>query len=414
MKFSITIISVLFIIANAISGEKHSSEMKESLWSVRIADSFLLRHPNNVTYDTGAPSTKWNYEQGLMLKALYKLWLASGDKRYFDFTKKNLDQYVDEKGAIKTYEITDYNLDNVAPGSILLAIYEATNQTKYKIAVDSLRKQLLDQPRTKEGGFWHKKIYPYQMWLDGLYMAEPFYTKYALIFNEPEAFDDIANQFIWMAQHARDSKTGLFCHAWDESKQQRWANTETGCSPNFWARAMGWYAMALVDVLDDFPTTHPKRLELISILKNLSEAVLKFRDEKTHLWYQVVDQENHKGNYLETSSSCMFAYSFAKGANKGYLDKKFLKIAEETFKGVVEYKATINENGFIDLHGTCRSAGLGGKPYRDGSFEYYISEPQRTNDMKGIGSFLLAAIELEKSKKITTNSNNDIKGKNRK
>jgi unsaturated rhamnogalacturonyl hydrolase len=414
MKASTIIISVLIIIANAISGEEHPSKTEESLWSVRVADSFLSRHPDGVTYDSGSPSTKWNYEQGLMLVALDQLYAVSDDKKYFDFVQNNLDQYIDDNGKIKTYDIQDFNLDNIGPGRAILEVYKNTNQPKYKYASDTLRKQLLNQPRTTEGGFWHKKIYPYQMWLDGLFMAEPFYAKYAVMFNEPKAFDDITNQFIFIATHTRDPKTGLFYHGWDESKQQKWANPITGCSPNFWSRSMGWYLMGLVDALDYIPQDHPRRKELLKIFKNLSNALLKFRDKNTNLWYQVTDKADKTGNYLETSASSMFAYCYAKGANKGYLKKNFLGLAKQTFDGVIKNKIDFDSVGFVNLHGTCKSAGLGGKPYRDGSYEYYISEPQRTNDMKGIGSFLLAAVELEKSKIATLNIKNNIKGKSRK
>lgn len=374
-----------------------STVSPEEPWSVRIADTFLLRHPQAATYDSGMPDRKWKYEQGLMLTALYRMSIHSGNRKYFDFIRDNLDQYVEDNGSIRTYKISDFNLDLVCPGRALLVVYEATHQPKFRTAADTLRRQLREQPRTHEGGFWHKKIYPYQMWLDGLYMAEPFYALYAKTFNEPEAFVDIANQFIWIAEHTRDSKTGLYYHGWDESRKERWANPQTGCSPSLWGRAMGWYGMALVDVLDDFPADHPRREELISILKNLCSALLKYRDPATSLWYQVVDQGARKGNYLESSASCMFVYMFTKGVNKGYLDRSFLDAAEESFSGVLKHFVTIDHDGLIDLHNTCKGAGLGNVPYRDGSFEYYISEQQRTNDMKGIGPFLLAAIELERS-----------------
>ena len=367
-------------------------------WSQRIAESFVLRHPGAVTYDSLSPSEKWNYEQGLMLEALHQMWLFTKDQRYFDFIRRNIDQYVDESGNIKTYKYDDFNLDNVAVGRALLTLFETTENRKYKCAADTLRYQLKNQPRTHEGGFWHKQIYPYQMWLDGLFMAEPFYAWYAKKFNEPDAFSDIANQFIFVAKHTRDTKTGLLYHGWDESKQQRWANQGTGCSPNFWGRAMGWYVMAIVDVLDFLPKNHPRRHELISILRDVSAATLTFRDQKTHLWYQVMDQGARKGNYLEASASCMFTYAFAKGAHKGYLDKKYLAAAKESFQGIIKNLVSVDAKGFVDLLHTCQGAGLGNNPYRDGSYEYYISERQRTNDMKGYGPFLLAAIELEKTK----------------
>jgi unsaturated rhamnogalacturonyl hydrolase len=367
-------------------------------WSKRIAESFVLRHPGAVTFDSLSPSEKWNYEQGLMLEALHQMWLFTKDQRYFDFIRRNIDQYVDESGNIRTYKYDDFNLDNVAVGRALLTLFETTENEKYKRAADTLRRQLKNQPRTHEGGFWHKQIYPYQMWLDGLFMAEPFYAWYAKSFKEPDAFNDIVNQYVFIAKHTRDPKTGLLYHGWDESKQQRWVNPETGCSPHFWGRAMGWYVMAIVDVLDFLPKNHPRRHELIAILKDVSAAVLKVRDQKTHLWYQVLDQGKREGNYLEASASCMFTYAFAKGAHKGYLDRKYLTAARESFSGIVTNLVSINTKGFVDLLHTCQGAGLGGSPYRDGSYEYYIGEQQRMNDMKGYGPFLLAAIELEKTK----------------
>jgi unsaturated rhamnogalacturonyl hydrolase len=365
-------------------------------WARRIAESFVLRHPGSVTYDSISPNQRWNYEQGLMLVALRRMWLHTNDQRYFDFIKGNIDQYVEESGSIKSYKYEDFNIDNVAVGRALLTLYEKTGEQKYKSAADTLRKQLRNQPRTNEGGFWHKQIYPYQMWLDGLFMAEPFYAWYSVMTNEPKWFDDVVNQFVFIYKHTRDPKTGLLYHGWDESKQQRWANPETGCSPNFWGRAIGWYAMALVDVLDILPKNHPRRHELLSILKDVSATLLKYQDKKTHLWYQVPDQGERAGNYLEASASSMFAYAFARGVNQNYLEKKYSKIARETFQGIIENLVSVDPNGFVDLLHTCQGAGLGGKPYRDGSYEYYVSEPQRKNDMKGYGPFLLAAIEIER------------------
>jgi unsaturated rhamnogalacturonyl hydrolase len=365
-------------------------------WSVRIAESYVLRHPGGVTYDSLSPNERWNYEQGLMLEALHQMWKFTKNDRYFSFIKANIDRYVDEAGDIKTYRYDDFNLDNVAVGRALLLLHATTGAGKYKNAADTLRRQLKNQPRTHEGGFWHKQIYPYQMWLDGLFMAEPFYAWYAKSYKELGAFDDIVNQFVFIANHTRDPKTGLLYHGWDESKQQRWADPKTGCSPNFWGRAIGWYAMAIVDVLDFLPKNHPRRNELIAILKNVSASALKVRDPKSKVWYQVLDQGGREGNYLEASGSCMFTYAFAKGAHKGYLDKKYLTIARESFQGIVKNFVAVDAHGFVDLLHTCQGAGLGGNPYRDGTYEYYIGERQRLNDMKGYGPLLLAAIELEK------------------
>jgi unsaturated rhamnogalacturonyl hydrolase len=320
---------------------------------------------------------------------------TTGKEKYLSYIKKNIDQFVGEDRLIKTYEYLSFNLDNIATGRNLIALYEATHEVKYKIAADTLRKQLAHHPRTDEGGFWHKKIYPYQMWLDGIYMAEPFYAEYAKRFNEPADFDDIVNQFVFIERHTRDPKTGLLYHAWDESKQMPWANKQTGRSPNFWGRAIGWYAWALVDVLDYLPQDHAKRKELIAILQRLSKALLKFREPQSKLWYQVVDQGNRTGNYLESSASCMFVYALAKGAHKGYLDKKYLTAARESFKGILDSMVTIDEKGIVNIHYACQGAGLGGNPYRDASYEYYISEKQRTNDFKAVGPFILAALELQ-------------------
>lgn len=367
-------------------------------WSTRIGDSFLLRHPGGVTYDSAFPSRKWNYEQGLMLVALLRLREQSGASKYFDFVRSNIDLYVGEDGSIDTYDRTDYNLDNIAPGRALLTLYQATKLPRYMAAADTLRRQLREQPRTREGGFWHKQIYPNQMWLDGLFMAEPFYARYAVLTGEDSALDDVVKQFLLMAKHAHDPETGLYYHAWDESRQQRWADPATGRSRIFWGRSIGWFAMGLVDVLDILPVGHPQRGELLATLQGLAESLLKYQDTGTGLWYQVVDQGKREGNYLESSASAMFAYCFARGVNQGYLGGNFGAAAERAFRGLVGSRVTVDGRGLLDLHGTCAGTGLGGTPYRDGSYEYYVGVARRTNDMKGLGPFLLAAIELERRK----------------
>lgn len=396
MKFNLFIAVLLIAPVGSIHAGDTTKVSHKAPWSQRIADSFLLRHPDAVTYDTGFTEQKWNYEQGLMLWSLYQTYLHTGNRKYLGFIIDNLDQYVEPTGAIKTYKRTDYNIDLIAPGRALLVAYEKTGAKRFRFAADTLRQQLREHPRTKEGGFWHKRIYPYQMWLDGLFMAEPFYAMYAKAFNEHDSFDDIAHQFISIAQHTRDSATGLYYHAWDESKEMPWANKRTGCSPSFWGRAVGWYVMALVDVIEYFPSDHPKCPQLIGILKDVAQGLLRWRDTKSSLWYLVLDKGDKKGNYLESSSAGMFTYAFAKGARKGYLDKRYFREAERSFKGMLRQFVTVNPDGAVNLHSTIKGAGLGGNPYRDGTFEYYTGEKQRTNDMKGIGPFLLAAIELEK------------------
>ena len=367
---------------------------KDAAWSVRMANSFIHRHPDyNINYDE---KDEWNYEEGLMLQSLYKLFLKTGDSAYYKYIIKNLDRYLTNEGAIKTYVFSQFRLDDITPGVALLDIYKSTGEEKYKTAADTLRKQLKLQPRTKEGGFWHKEIYPNQMWLDGLFMAEPFYAKYAEMFNEKSDFNDIADQFTLIFKHTRDPKTGLLYHAWDAGREQKWADPKTGVSPNFWGRAMGWYEMALVDVLDFIPNDNPEREKLINILRETCSALLKYRDEKTGVWYQVLDKGKKDGNYLEASGSCMFVYAFAKGANKGYLGKEYFSIAENSYKGIIKNFIKVDDNGLVNIMHTCMSAGLGGNPYRDGSFEYYVNVPQRTNDFKAVGPFILSSIELNK------------------
>jgi unsaturated rhamnogalacturonyl hydrolase len=363
-------------------------------WSERMAETAMTRWANSWETDP-AKMEKWSYEQGVLLKGIEDVWLNTADGKYFTFIQHSIDRFVNDDGTIKTYKLDDYNIDNINEGKLLLKLYRVTEKEKYKKAADLLRGQLRSHPRTHEGGFWHKKIYPYQMWLDGLYMGEPFYAEYAATFHEDAAFDDIAKQFIWMEAHARDPKTGLLYHGWDESKQQRWANPQTGLSPNFWARAIGWYAMALVDTLDYFPQEHPERAELIAILKRLAPALEEYQDAKSGLWYQVLDKGTEKGNYFEASAACMFVYAFAKGVRRGYLPDHYLSVAQKGYQGILDRFVKTDASGQVNLEGTVGGAGLGGNPYRDGSYQYYIGEKIVTNDPKGIGAFLMASSEIE-------------------
>jgi unsaturated rhamnogalacturonyl hydrolase len=233
------------------------------------------------------------------------------------------------------------------------------------------------------------------MWLDDIYMAAPFYAAFARKFDEPAAFDDIAHQIMLIEQHTRDPNSGLLYHAWDESAQQRWANPDTGCSPHFWGRAMGWYAMALVDVLDEFPADHPRHAEIVASLNRLATAAAQVQDAASGLWYQVLDQGARAGNYHEASASCMFVYALAKGARQGYLPPNYLAVAQQGFDGIVRDLITVDAEGLVTLERVCAVAGLGGNPYRDGSYDYYVGERVAANDYKGVGPFILAALEIE-------------------
>ncbi len=377
------------------SNHKNISINSFKHWPELLSDAVIENYPRLAEYDTNRIS--WNYELGVVLNSMWKVWLETKDPKYYNYIKNNIDYFVADDGKIKTYNFEKFRLDDITPGRVVLDLYKKTGEKKYKIAADLLRKQLSEQPRTKDGGFWHKEIYPHQMWLDGLYMAEPFYAEYAKMFNEPKDYDDIAKQFILMYNHALDPKTGLLYHGWDESKTQKWANSKTGDSPSFWGRSIGWYLMGLVDVLDYFPQNNPQRNELISILQKESKALWDYRDKKTNLWYLIIDKPGKKGNYLEASASAMFCYIFAKGANKGYLNKKYFNYAEDIFKGIANNLIVTDKNGLPELINTISGAGLGGKPYRDGSFDYYASEPKRTNDFKGLGPLISASLELENS-----------------
>jgi unsaturated rhamnogalacturonyl hydrolase len=383
---------LVLVLSLAFAGVALAQEKSVAEQMSATAMSALWRNP--ARNENGAPA-RWTYEYGVVLKGLEGVWLSTGDARYFTFIQKGIDSFVNPDGTIRTYSPTEYNLDNINTGRALLLLYKVTGQDKYRKAAAALREQLKTHPRTSDGGFWHKKIYPNQMWLDGLYMAEPFYAEYAATFHEDADFDDIAKQFIQMEQHSRDPKTGLLYHGWDESKQQRWANQTTGQSPNFWDRAIGWYAMALVDVLDYFPKQHPQRAELLAILNRLAKAVTAYQDPKTGLWYQVMDQPTGKGNYLETSGSSMFVYAFAKGVRNGYLPAGYLNVAKRGYKGLLDNFAKADENGQFNLGGTVAVSGLGGNPYRDGSYDYYLSEKVVTNDPKGVGAFIMASNEME-------------------
>lgn len=338
---------------------------------------------------------KWAYDQGVVLEGIDGVWRRTGNGEYFKYMQKSMDFFVTKDGKIERYKQADYNIDNVKNGRILLTLYKVTGNKKYFTAATTLWEQLKQHPRTKEGGFWHKKIYPYQMWLDGLYMGQPFYAEYAALVKDEKAFDDITNQFIWMEKNARDTKTGLLYHGWDESKAEAWANKTTGKSPNFWGRAMGWYGMAMVDVLENFPENHPRKKEIIAILNRFAQAVQKVQDPKSGLWFDVLDKPTGKGNYLEASASSMFVYTFAKAVRNGWLPASYFTVADKGYKGIQKEFIEKRAAGMVNLKGTVEVSGLGGKPYRDGSYEYYVSEKVITNDPKGVGAFLLAAYEME-------------------
>lgn len=387
---------IIILIAALTSGcaqpDKTGEKEKYLSWAMKFSDAVMHRSDSLVYYDRDKP--KYEYDYAFLASAIEKL--GQYDKKYSDYAQAYIDYFVQEDGTIYTYKLSDYNIDRVRPGLNMLGLYEKTGNEKYKIAAQTLVRQMEEHPRTHASGFWHKKSYPWQMWLDGLYMASPFLAKYAQMFDKNEWFDEVAFQLQLVYEKTLDPKTGLLYHAWDESREQLWCNPETGQSKHFWSRATGWYMMALVDVPDYLPENHPEREKIIDLLNKLSEALLKVRDEETGLWYQVLDMGGREGNYVEASGSAMFIYAFAKGAKKGYLPEKYLQMAKEAFNSLIENLVVQDEDGYPTLTNTCGACGLGGNPYRMGDYEYYISEKQIDNDQKGVAPVILAAVELSK------------------
>ena len=360
-------------------------------WSVRFARSVIAHNPE--------VAPRWDYTAGVVLLAINRVATKRNDAAMLDYVKRNIDRFVQPDGTIVGYKTDDFNLDQIAEGRLLFPLFATTKDARYRIAAQHLRDQLSKQPRTPEGGFWHKGVYPQQMWLDGLYMAEPFYAEFARTFSDPSAFDDVAKQFLLVERHTHDPRTGLMYHGWDAARAQKWADPKTGLSKSFWGRAMGWYMLGAVDALDYIPRNHRDRTALIKTIKQAAEAAAKVQDPQSGLWWQVLDQPHRKGNYLEASASSMFVYALAKAARLGYIDDKYRAVATRGFDGLLKNLVKTNSDGTVSLTNICQVAGLGGAlrkdgSYRDGTFEYYVSEPVVADDYKGVGPFIMAADEL--------------------
>ena len=388
------VLAGLIAVAGIAAGLYPATGAGEQPWSARAANAAIVRWPDG-RFASVAAKLAWNYELGTLLEGMDAVWLNSADPRCYNYIKDSVDQLVSPDGSIPTWKPEENQLDSVLLGRQLLLLYRVTLDQRYATAATLLYRQLVHQPRNPSGGFWHKQKYPNQMWLDGLYMAEPFYAEYASTFHHPEAFNDITRQFVLMDEHARDSSTGLLFHAWDESKQEPWANNQTGLSSRFWARGMGWHMMALVDTLDYYPEDNAGRRELVTLLDRDAAAVVRYQDGASGLWYQVLDKGGRKGNYLEASASCMFVYALSRGVRRGYLPSRFLENAQRGYRGILDRFIRSGPGDEITLTGTVKSVGLGGDPYRDGSYAYYVGEETVANDPKGVGSFLLASAEME-------------------
>ncbi|MEO7308714.1 MAG: glycoside hydrolase family 88 protein [Ferruginibacter sp.] len=382
---------ISFLIATAFSAAAQPCSQQK--WSVRMSQTAMNLWPDSFKMKPGI--ARWSYDQGVILKGIEGVWKLYGEGKYFNYIQHSMDFYVQEDGSIKDYKRDEFNIDHTNNGRVVMMLYNVTGKEKYKKAIDNIRSQFDEHPRTKEGGFWHKKIYPWQVWLDGLYMGQPFYAEYAKLAKQDKVFDDITRQFVNIERHTRDPKTGLLYHGYDESKEQQWANKQTGTSPNFWGRAMGWYGMAMVDVLDHFPAGHPGRDSIIRILNRFATAVAKVQDARSGLWYDILDMPNNPKNYKEASVSCMLVYTLEKAVRNGYIPQSFSKNAQKGYAGIIKEFIEVDANGQTNLKGTVSVSGLGGKPYRDGSFDYYMSEPVVVNDPKGMGAFIQASVEME-------------------
>ena len=391
--------SALLLLAASCSGRRSLLDGGKPL-AVRMVESEIARHPSPATLDgIESGKIKWNYTSGLELLSMIDAGEAYGRPDFYDYALRYYDSIVRPDASVITYKKEKYNLDHVCPGRPLFRIAERTGEPRYAQVLDTLFSQLQSHPRNEDGGFWHKQVYPHQMWLDGLYMAEPFYAEYVVRkmgdsdrFAELKA--DIVRQFTLVADHTYDPATGLYRHACDVAREQFWCDKTTGQTPHAWGRAMGWYAMAIVETLQYLgvdETTQP----MVDILNHIYETLPKFADPATGMWYQVLDQPGREGNYLEATGSIMFVYAMLKGVRLGYLPAELKPEARRLYERFVERFIRENEDGTISMTDCCAVAGLGGASMRDGSFDYYISEPIIENDCKGVGPFIWASMEYD-------------------
>lgn len=387
-------------LSRSTAGQSNVAEDSRT-WGQRLADSTIAEHPRAWSMRKSDGAYRWAYTQGLVTLGMLRLYRKHEQPEYFEYAKSYVDHYVEADGNIRTLALDEFNIDSINSGKLLFPLLDATGDARYRGAIEMLHRQLRWQPRTHNGVFWHKRKYPWQVWLDGLYMGAPFYAEYAARFGPKEIFDDIVRQFEESYAALHDGDTGLLYHGWDESRVQRWADPDTGRSPGFWTRSLGWYSMALVDTYEHFPLEHEGRAQLGYLLEGLGEALLAVRDPRSKIWWQVPDQGEREGNFPEASGSAMIAYAWAKGARLGMLEPRWRELAKESFEGLVKELVDWHpptepgQVGRMELRNVCRSAGLGGEPYRDGTYEYYISTDVVVNDAHGIGAFLLASAEIE-------------------
>ncbi|MGG4145385.1 glycoside hydrolase family 88 protein [Paenibacillus algorifonticola] len=349
-------------------------------WGVAACDSLMARFPE--AHDL-PPANRWHYHQGVFLYGMLKVWEQNGDERYLLYIKSYADALIDPYGNL-TFERGE--LDGIMAGLILFTLDEQFDDPRYRLAADRLLGMFGTLNQTSEGGYWHKDKYPYQMWLDGLYMGGVFAMIYGAKYEKPELLDMALKQERLMNRRMKDTRTGLLYHAWDETRSMPWANPETGCSPEFWGRSLGWYGLALVDFLDVLPTAHPGRATIELEVAALVEALTEFQDDKSGLWYQVVNKGEREDNWLETSCTCLFLYTIAKAIKHGCISKAYSEIAVKGYEGLLRTLHS-DETGLI-VTGICIGTSAG--DYRN-----YVTRPTSENDLHGVGAFVLACVELD-------------------
>jgi len=385
--------------------------MPYSLWMTR---SEMQRTPKSYLLDF-SNRPKWSYVMGIELESMLDTYLRYGDERILNYCQEYIDTLIRNNGEIRGYRLEEYNLDHVRTGHFVTRMQQLQPDQRKLLALRRLMRQLDEQPRTEDDSiFWHKAIYSYQVWLDGIFMGLPFRVLTAPMVRDAAEVakiqDDAINQVLTTYWRTLDVGTGLNRHAWDETCEMFWADKETGQSRHCWGRAQGWYTMALIELLDALPEHHPRRDELTEVLRKDLTAIVRWQDKRTGVWYQVMDSPGLEGNYLEATCSSMFAYALLKAARKGYVDRSFRKAGQRAYRGIVEQFVRENADGTISLTQCCSVAGLGPglsdkvlkaapkvkeNRRRDGSAQYYLSEPIRDNDAKGIGPFIWASLEME-------------------
>ena len=340
--------------------------------------------------------SKWNYIDGCMIKAVLQMYAISKDEKYLKFADDFIDYRVFEDGTIDGYNVGEKNIDNVNAGKTLFELYDLTGKEKYRKAIDLVYSQIEIMPRCKSGNFWHKDIYPNQVWLDGMYMGQPFYLEYETRFNNRKNYDDIFSQFKFVIENMRNPLNGLYFHAMDTSREAFWCDKVTGLSQLSWLRAIGWYSMALLDSLEIVDNSDHKFDAEVKMLQDafvdLINSMIKYQDE-SGMWYQIVNYGGMDKNYLETSGSSIMAYALLKGVRLGILPESYVEYAKKAIDGICD-KYLKTKEGEMSLGGICLVAGLGGKDRRPGTYDYYMSEPIVEDDAKGVGPFLLAYTEL--------------------